>query len=820
MKVFFADVVLPLALPKTFTYRIPQNMVGFVEEGIRVVVPFGKRKLYTGIIVRIHEKAPQGYTAKYIDDILDENATVNEKQLKLWDWISSYYLCTKGEVMLAAMPSAMRLGSESKFIPNPAFDGEITSLSDREQLLLQVLTDREVMSAAEVSEFLEIKSIQPTMKKLLDASAILVMEDLKAGFKPKIEKFVRLTEECRDEDGLEAAFRAIQRAPKQEELLMAFIQLSNRYGADDKEVQKTVLQKRANANSAQVMALAKKGIFDIYEKEVGRLVYGKGGGASPIELSDIQQKALDEIQKSFEQKQVALLHGVTSSGKTEIYISLIKEQLEKGKQVLYMLPEIALTTQMINRLKAHFGDQVAVYHSKFSQNERVELWQTIGDKHGKKARVVLGARSSIFLPFSDLGLVIVDEEHESSFKQFDPAPRYNGRDAAIVLAGIHGAKTLLGSATPSFESYYNAKSGKYGYVELTERFGGVELPEIQTVSLSAKDGNTGFLTKELIEGIKTALDQNEQVILFQNRRGYAPILLCNTCGWSPECTRCDVSLTYHKSQDRFVCHYCGSRYSAPPNCAACGSHSLRLAGVGTERIEEELPIYFPEAQVERLDLDSTRSKHAYSRILGDFQNGSIDILIGTQMVTKGLDFDRVSLVGILNADLLLKFPDFRARERAYQLMTQVAGRAGRKQKRGKVIIQSQDPNQWLIQQVKAGNYEGVLNQEIKERREFSYPPFTRLIRLTVQHKEMEMVDFCASELKKEMLSIVPEKSILGPEYPMVARVKNRYNKNLLLKINRNQNLAEFKTKMNQIILPFFARKEFKSVRLIINVDPY
>jgi len=795
-------------------------MEGFIEKGMRVVVPFGKKKLLTGVVYRIHEQAPRGYTAKYLDDLLEESSTINEKQFNFWDWIASYYMCTKGEVMLASLPSALRLGSESKIIPNGAFDGDVTGLSDREQLLLQVLADREVMTAREISGLLEIKTIQPVIKRLLEASAILVMEDMKSGFKPKIERFVGLSEACRDEAGLAAAFRAVSKAPRQEELLLAFVELSNRYGENQKEVQKTVLQKRANASSSQVAALVKKGVFQIYEKEVGRLVYGKGGGADPIKLSPAQKLALDKVRNSFSEKSVSLLHGITSSGKTEIYITLIQEQLNLGKQVLYMLPEIALTTQMINRLKAHFGDEVAVYHSRFSQNEKVELWQTIGHNSQGKARVILGARSSVFLPFSNLGLVIVDEEHESSFKQYDPAPRYNGRDAAIVLAGIHGANTLLGSATPSFESYYNAKKGKYGYIQLKERYGGVELPEIQSVSLARRDGNSGFFTKDLLEAIQSALDQNEQVILFQNRRGYAPILLCNTCGWSPECARCDVTLTYHKAQDRFVCHYCGSKYSPPPNCSACGSHSLRLAGIGTERVEEELPIYFPNAQVARLDLDSTRAKHSYGRILTDFQNGSIDILIGTQMVTKGLDFDRVSLVGILNADLLLNFPDFRAGERAYQLMTQVAGRAGRKQKRGKVIIQSQDPNQWMVQQVKTGNYEGVLNQEMKERREFAYPPFTRLIRISVQHKEQEMVDYCAAELKIKLLSIMVESAILGPDYPMVKRVKNRYIKNLLLKINREGNTADFKSKLTHIMDPFFERKEFKGVRSIVNVDPY
>jgi len=795
-------------------------MLDFIQRGSGVVVPLGKRKLYTGIVYRIHETAPNGYTAKYIDDIPYSSPLVNDRQLDFWDWIADYYMCTLGEVMIAAIPSVLRLGSESKFIPNPAFDGDITALSVKEQSLLQVIADREVMTAHEIGDFLEVKNIQTSVKKLLDASAILVMEDLKEGFKPRVEKFVRLSEDCEDEDGLQAAFRSLERAPKQEALLLSFLDLSSRYGGDMKDVQKTVLQKRSDASSAQVMALEKKGIFEIYEKEVGRIDSSEAKSEEDPGLSEAQSGALASLKEALASNDTALLHGVTSSGKTELYISLIKNTLDRGKQVLYMLPEIALTTQMINRLKLRFGEKVVVYHSRYNQNERVEIWNQVMENDSAKASIVLGARSSVFLPFSNLGLIIVDEEHESSYKQYDPAPRYHGRDSAIVLSSIHGAKTVLGSATPSFESFYNAKSGKYGYVVMTERFGGMELPEVEAVSLSSSEGAHGYFTKRVLEEMNTALEKNEQVILFQNRRGYAPVLICNTCGWSPECTRCDVTLTYHKSSDRFICHYCGSRYSAPPSCAACGSHSLRLAGFGTERIEEELPIHFPEAGLARLDLDSTRSKKSYQRILTDFQNGSTDILIGTQMITKGLDFDRVSLVGILNADLLLKFPDFRAVERAFQLMTQVAGRAGRKKKRGKVIIQTRDPDQWIIKQVIAGNYEKVMSNELKERREFAYPPFTRLIRLTFRHRQVEMVDLCAAEFKEELLKILPETSILGPEYPLVARVKNRYNKNILLKVSKKQSVKDIKSKLVDIIGPFFGRKTYKSVRLIINVDPY
>jgi primosomal protein N' (replication factor Y) len=597
---------------------------------------------------------------------------------------------------------------------------------------------------------------------------------------------------------------------------MMYVQLSGRYSDEPEEVKKTTLQKLANASSAQVRELERKGILEIYEKEVGRLDSFEGGGDLSLELSKAQEIALDQIHEAFSTRDVVLLHGVTSSGKTELYIELIREALEQGKQVLYMLPEIALTAQMIERLQRHFGDLVAVYHSRFNQNERVELWQMVLKNDAHRARVILGARSSIFLPFRDLGLIIVDEEHENSFKQYDPAPRYHARDAAIMLGNLHGARTILGSATPSLESMYNSRKGKFGYIRLTERYGGQELPEIRPVSLQ---GSKGYFTETLLEKIGEALSNKEQVILFQNRRGYAPILLCQVCGWSPECTRCDVTLTYHKAQDRFLCHYCGSRYSAPPACPACGSHKLRMAGFGTERIEEELPIYFPDAQIGRLDLDSTRSKNAYAKILNDFQDGLTDILIGTQMITKGLDFGRVSLVGILNADLLLRFPDFRATERAYQLMTQVAGRAGRRKKRGEVIIQTQDVSQWIIQRVIDGDFEAVLEREMEERREYRYPPFTRLIRFVLRHRQMEMVDYCAESYKTELLKFFDPTQILGPEYPPVARVKNQYNKHILVKILPSQNLVELKRAILKLNERFFEQKTFRSVRLVVNVDP-
>lgn len=808
---------MPLAVPKAFTYRLPQDMAEVAAVGMRAVVPFGKHKLLTGIIRRIHENPPTQYTAKYVDDLLDAHPVVNERQLRLWDWMVDYYLCTHGEVFLAALPGAMRLTSRSRYVTNPTWDGDLTRIPPEGETVLFALANREVLSGEEIAELLGKKGIQKLIKKLIDAGAVLVMEELKEQYKPKLVSYVRLAEAHRDEQGLKEAFDRVARAEKQQQALMAYVQLSGHYEDEAQEVRKTVLQKMAGVSAAVIKALADKGVMEIYDQQVDRLPMHEGDTLPPPELSPAQTRALTEIDAAHATKNVALLHGVTSSGKTEIYIEMIRQRLERGQQVLYILPEIALTTQIILRLQSYFGDEVAVYHSRLNQQERVELWNKVLSREGKRARLILGARSAIFLPFHDLGLVIVDEEHETSFKQFHPAPRYHARDSAIVLASIHGAKTLLGSATPSFESMHNARSGKYGYVSLTERFGGMHLPEIRAVPLPPQ--KLGYFSEDLLGAMKDTLDKKEQVILFQNRRGYAPVLVCLTCAWSPECTRCDVTVTYHKHLDRFVCHYCGNRYGPPPACPSCGGGDFKLGGFGTERVEEELPIHFPDARIARLDLDSTRSKTAYSQILNDFQDGHTDILIGTQMVTKGLDFDRVSLVGILNADLLLKFPDFRSTERGFQLMTQVAGRAGRRKKRGQVLIQTRNADQWVIQKVIEGDYEYVLDHELKERRKFTYPPYARLIKLTFQHREREMVDLCAARYHHEVTQIVAPKYVLGPEYPSVKRIKNRFHKDIVLKIAPTVHLAELKSKIRALNHAFFSTKEFRSVRLVIDVDP-
>ncbi len=818
MTTYFTEVILPLALPNTFTYRIPRNMEEFMQVGLRVVVPFGK-KLMTGIVERIHTNPPKDYSAKYIDTLLDDYPIVNTQQLELWAWMAGYYMCHRGEILIAALPVGLRLSSESSYMLNPAFDGDLGAWNDREQALIESLSTREVMTADEVAEFLGIKTVQPVLKRLLDAGAVLVMENLKERYKPKLETYVKLSPGCEDEEGLKAAFNRLERAPKQLEVLMTYVRLSGRYDNEPVEVKRALLQKHSNSSPTVVKQIADKGIFELYDMEVGRLPKLEKDERAGLALSEAQETCAAEIKASFAEKDVVLLHGITGSGKTEIYIHLMQEELLKGGQVLYLLPEIALTTQIISRLQRYFGDAVVVYHSRFNQNERVEIWNKVRSNNEGKGCIILGARSALFMPFVKLSLVIVDEEHESSFKQFDPAPRYHARDTAIVLASIFKAKTLLGSATPAIESLYNAERKKYGLVKLDERFGGIALPEIKPALLNRQTAPSGYFTQMLLDEMGRALERKEQIILFQNRRGYAPVLVCESCGWSPECTRCDVSATYHKSADRLVCHYCGNKYNLPPTCPKCGSHKLKLAGFGTERIEEELPVFFPDAKIARLDYDTTRSKHAYVQIISEFQDREIDILIGTQMVTKGLDFDGVSTVGILNADLLLKYPDFRAAERGFQLITQVAGRAGRRKKRGIVMVQTREPESWLIMQVIANNFVAIYENELGERRKFGYPPFVRLIQLTFLHREAELVDFCAAEFSRRVEGLFPRKCILGPEYPHVARIKNRYQKQLMLKVTPDMPLAATKKALADFAGAFFAEKAFKSVRLIINVDP-
>lgn len=821
----FIDVILPLSLPNLFTYRLPESLNEAVQVGQRAVVPFGRGgKLYSALVKKIHNNPPTEYQAKYVESLLDEQLIVNSKQLKHWEWISDYYIANPGDVFSAALPGALKLASETKIVLNTEFEKEkINDLNDNEYLIFEALEVRNILDLQEISEILNIKNVHKVVKSLIEKRAIVVEEDLKRKYKPKLVSFLRLTEYADDEENLKVIFDELSRANKQLEALMSFIQLSNRYG-EKKEVKKLELQKAANVNASVITQLVKKNVFEIYDIAVDRIGNYSDELIGDKTLNEHQAKALTEIKEHFLKKDTVLLHGITGSGKTEIYIKLIQDTLEQGKQVLYLLPEIALTTQLIVRLQKVFGDSIGVYHSKFNENERVEIWnQVLEFEHTKSNRfqIVMGARSAMFLPFSNLGLVIIDEEHETSFKQFQPAPRYNARDAAIVLANIHKAKTLMGSATPALETFYNAQQGKYGFVELNKRHGGVQLPEILCADIkeaSRKKMMKSHFSPLLMKEMEEAFEKKEQVILFQNRRGYAPFLLCEECGHVPECNNCDVSLTYHKYSNQLRCHYCGQNKKMPNSCNACGSTRVTLKGFGTEQIEEELALYFPKIKVARMDADTTRSKNAYHQLITDFEERNIDVLVGTQMVTKGLDFDNVALVGILNADTMLNFPDFRAFERAYQMMSQVSGRAGRKAKRGKVIIQTYDPYHRIIRQVIETDYEGMYNNELVERKQFHYPPFHRLIHFTLKHRDRDVVNAGADEFTNELKKKFGGR-VLGPEFPVISRIKNQYHKNALVKIEREASIVKVREIISEIKNNFESFSNYKAVKITIDVDP-
>jgi primosomal protein N' (replication factor Y) len=825
VKTQFADLILPLAIPGLFTYRVPAVLNGKVMVGQRVIVAFGTgNRRYTALIKKLHEQPPAAYEAKYIEELLDDHPIVNEQQLQLWDWITNYYLATPGDVMNAALPGALKLAGETKVMLKQGYEQARDDLNDREYLIVEALEVGVALQMSEIADVLGIKGVQPYIKSLLEKEVIVVLEEVKEKYKPKKVTYVGLTEEAKNEEVLKAHFTTLEKAPKQLEVLMAFLQMD----AENKhtgKVNKLQLLKRVGATATTLNQLVKKSVLCYEEEEVGRIPVFSGTCTDVKTLNDQQQEALKAIEQNFASKDVVLLHGVTSSGKTEVYIHLIEKALAAGEQVLYLLPEIALTTQIIQRLQRHFGDRVGVYHSKFNQNERVEVWRNVLDfKPGgdNRFQLVLGARSALFLPFSKLGLVIVDEEHENTFKQYDPAPRYHARDTATVLAAIHGTKVLLGSATPSIESAWNAQQGKYGLVKMEQRYGGVQMPEICCADIAddtKKKKMKGHFSPLLLEMMTEALENKEQVILFQNRRGYAPILLCETCGNSPQCVNCDVSLTYHKYSGKLVCHYCNYAINMTSVCPSCQSTTLNLKGFGTEKLEEELAIYFPEARRARMDLDTTRSKNAYQNIIYDFEQGEVDVLVGTQMVTKGLDFDKVAVVGILNADNMLNFPDFRSFERSFQLMSQVAGRAGRKQKRGKVIIQAYNPNHSIIRNVIDYDYQAMYSSEILERRNFHYPPFYRLIAFTLRHKDREQLDESVVSFGK-LLKAGFGNRVLGPHTPVISRIRNYYHRDFLLKVERKASLKVVRQKIHEIITEFESDKQHRSTRLKVDVDPY
>ncbi|MEW7278212.1 primosomal protein N' [Aquimarina sp. 2201CG1-2-11] len=815
---YFINVILPIPLNKEFTYSINKNEAAFIRPGMRVAVQFGKSKIYAAVVTTVHQTPPVVYEAKEIEHILDETPIVTMHQLELWSWIAKYYMCTMGEVMRAALPGAFLLESETLIHKNEKSVIDESLLKDDEFLIYEALQYQSLFRIQEIMDITGKKNVLPVVKRLLEKEVITVQEEIYEQYKPKIVRYVRLHSKYKDEESLRTLLDSMTRAPKQREILMHLFTLQ---AQSTKSIKVSQLIKSANSSSTVVKALIDKEILEEYHLKTDRVTYSGNTGGALKTLNEFQQTAYDEIENVFRDKGVCLFHGVTSSGKTEVYVKLIAKTIQEGKQVLYLLPEIALTTQLITRLQEYFGEKLTVYHSKYSVNERVEAWNNIKEQKSK-AQVVIGARSAIFLPFVNLGLVIIDEEHENTFKQYDPAPRYHARDTAIVLSRMFDAKVLLGSATPALETYYNAQKGKYGYVQLTRRYGNVLMPEINLVDIKTKYKKremTGHFSDTLLENIQESLKEGEQVILFQNRRGYSPVVECTTCGHSPQCPNCDVSLTFHSHKNQLRCHYCGYHMAMPNTCAACDSVDLATKGFGTEQIEKELQQLFPDHKVGRMDQDTTRGKHGYEKIINRFEEGEIDIMVGTQMLSKGLDFRKVSLVGIMNADNLLNFPDFRAHERSFQLMQQVAGRAGRTQKRGKVLIQTYNPFHQILQQVSVNDYIGMYTDQIEERHQYKYPPFYKIIKITGKHKDYNKVNEATNWFAKSLRNVFKE-NVLGPEFPPISRIRNQYHKNIILKIPNRQSLQKTKEVIHKIDTSFKSIKEFSGVRLIINVDNY
>ena len=818
----FAEVLLPIPVPGTFTYRVPYTLNNAIRVGQRAVVQFGKTKIMSGLVMSITETVP-GVEVKFLTDLLDDVPVVNDLQLKFWDWIKSYYLCHLGEVMQAALPSALKLSSESKVAMAPDFVLDSVALNDYEYMIVEALQIQPKIAISEVSKIIGFKKVMPLIHTMMEKGILVMEEELNEKYKAKYERFARLAGKYRDDEELQSLMDSLtKRAYKQLEVLLAYLTLG---GDCDHDLKASELLKKAQATSAVLKAMVEKGVFEVYERQVSRLKdFAVQSDVASIHLTTAQQQAFDQIKQGFGEGKPVLLHGVTSSGKTEIYIKLIQDTIDAGKQVLYLLPEIALTAQIINRLKQYFGDKLGVYHSRYGTNERVEVWQQVRDFTQNKSaqrQIIIGSRSAIFLPYSDIGLIIVDEEHDSSFKQVDPAPRYHARDAAIVLGSMHHANVLLGSATPSYESYYNALHGRYKLVEITERYGGVEMPEIilsdMRVERKRKTMQADF-GSVLLEAVKKTLDDHNQAILFQNRRGFSLRIECDDCHHVPQCINCDVSLIYHKKQNVMRCHYCGYTASVPTECPQCHSTNIKMHGFGTEKVEEDLQLVLPQAKVARLDLDTTRSRNDYQNILESFQDKETDILVGTQMVTKGLDFDSVKVVGILNADNMLSFPDFRAHERSFQLMSQVAGRAGRKGGHGQVIIQTYEPSHPVLQDVLRNDFKGLYDKQMVNRRQFGYPPFYRLVLIRLKHKDFQKLNPAAATLAS-MLRPIFKQDLLGPEYPMVSRVKNLYIKQMLVKFNREHNAQQVKELIMQQIHLFQQHSDFKSVQVQIDVDP-
>jgi primosomal protein N' (replication factor Y) (superfamily II helicase) len=827
----YADVILPLPLAGSFTYTIPEELEGQIQPGMRVIVQFGAKKFYSALVHKIHHQKPLNYQTKPIEYTIDSKPIIANSSFAFWEWIAGYYHCTLGEVLKAALPSGLKLESETRINFNADFiEQEETKLTPKEQLLFELIREKHSLSISELNNSLLKKGSLVVVKELLQKGAVSIEEEMKESYRLKTQTFIALHENLNTELKVGNTLDSIKKIALQHQLFLGFLALAQDQKFEHHEgILKKDLLSHTSISVAVLQGLIKKNIFIAIEKTADRLASFDGELKAISQLSEAQTEAYDAIKSSFEQKPVTLLHGVTSSGKTEIYIKLIQECLEQGKQVLYLLPEIGLSTQIIGRLTRVFGDKAGIYHSKFSDSERVEIWNKVLNfgqmRDDKKTeddyQLIVGTRSSLFLPFTNLGLIVIDEEHENSFKQYDPAPRYHARDAAVILGHLQNAPILLGTATPAVETYFNAQSGKFGLVTLSERHQKIEMPEILTADFKdayRRKQMNSHLTPLLFSEMTEALERKEQIILFQNRRGFSPFVECRLCAWIPKCAHCDVSLTYHKHNNSLVCHYCGYSINHPGACSSCGNKELTNKGFGTEKVEEDLQQIFPDAKIDRMDLDTTRSKHGFEKIIKRFENKEIDILIGTQMVTKGLDFENVSIVGILNADNLLNQPDFRAYERSYQLMAQVGGRAGRKNKRGKVIIQTSEPTHPIILNVQNNDYEAMYRGQIAERGHFKYPPFHRMIGITLKHRDKKELDRITDELSNRLRERFGAR-ILGPEYPLINRIKLQYIKQIWIKIEREISVVSAKRQMQEILDQVKLRDGNKAIQIAIDVDP-
>lgn len=808
----WAEVLLPLAIPNVYTYAVPAHLEEKARPGCRVEVVFGKNKKYAAVIKNIIDSAPS-YPTKNILNVLDDAPLIYPGQLALWEWISQYYLCTEGEVMNAALPANFKLSSETILIYNEAAGEDFSNLSDEEFVVAEALLLKKQLHSTEVQQVLDATHVYPVIKKLIDKNVCFIWEELSERYKIKQENFVMLHPRFQSEEALASVLNDWKGAPKQMELLLGFLHLHKTEG----DVTQPALLKKSNATAAQLKGLVDKNILLVEKRAVDRIRSLPKEVLIDFDLSEKQVQCLDKINKNFEEKPVTLLHGVTGSGKTQLYIRLIETAFKTGKQVLYLVPEIALTAQLIRRLQKHFGGNIAIYHSKFNNQERVELWNKI---RTGEIRIVMGARSALLLPFNDLELIIVDEEHDPSYKQQDPAPRYNARDVAIYYASLFKAKVLLGSATPSIESYFNAQQGKYGFALLDERFGGSSLPEIDIINTAqvAQKGKV-MISPQLKEAMEQTLEAGRQVVLFQNRRGYNPYLICGTCGYIPQCTHCDVSLTLHKYSNKLHCHYCGSTYPKLVSCPACGTNVWLEKNFGTEKIEETIENEFPKQKIARMDVDSVRGKTAHDSLIHSFEQGKIDILVGTQMLVKGLDFEKLDLVGILDADGLLSFADFRVNERAFQLMEQVSGRAGRRQTKGKVIIQALNVKHPVLKFVQQHDYVSLYNYELANRKEFLYPPFSRVVMLHLKHKDKKTVDAAADKLAALLRQDLKD-FVVGPAAPVIGRLRNQYLMEIMIKLPKETGMGmTYKKVIRNYLNLLESEKQFRSVQVIVDVDP-